>query len=56
MLNTEMNINSNLIEELTKNIEQLDDRLKKQDDVVNQREEEIVNLNKLLALKEKELT
>jgi len=34
----------------------LDDRLKKQEDLVNQREEEIVNLNKLLALKEKELT
>jgi len=34
----------------------LDDRLKKQEDLVIQREEEIVNLNKLLALKEKELT
>lgn len=55
MLNTEMNMNSNLIEQLSKNIEQLDERLKKQEDVVNLREEEIVHLNKLLALKDKEL-
>ena len=56
MLNHEMNINSNLIEQLSKNIEQLDERLKRQEEIVNQREEQIVSLNKLLAVKEKELT